>query len=86
MVISIFSYADFNFMYLRLRKVWGGGGGSCTDSEVVVFSPACMHKAYLSLKLSLQKVFFFDMEILVYESFDVATSSVHPLNIPYILC
>ena len=45
-----------------------------------------MYKAYLSLKLSLQRAFSFDVEILVYESFDVATSSVHPLNLPYILC
>ena len=62
------------------------GGVNCSDSEVVVFSPACMHKAYMSLKLSLQKAYSFDVEILVYESFDVATSSVHPLNLPYILC
>ena len=60
------------------------GGVNCTDSEVVVFSPACTHKAYLSLKLSLQNTFSFDVEILVYESFDVATSSVHPLNMSYI--
>ena len=49
-----------------------------------MFSPACMHKAYLSLKLSVQKAFSFDVLILVYESFDVATSSAHPLNMPCI--
>ena len=59
------------------------GGGNCADSEVVVFSPVCMHNAYLSLKL--QKAFSFYVEILVYESYDVATSSAHPLNMPYIL-
>ena len=57
------------------------GGVNCTDSEIVVFYPACMHKAYLSLKLSVQKAFSFDD---VNESFDVATSSAHPLNMPYI--
>ena len=44
----------------------GGGGVNCSDNEVVVFSPACMHKAYLSLKFSLQKKnISFDVEILI---------------------
>ena len=61
------------------------GRVNCANNEVVVFSPACMYN--LSLKLSLQKNISFDVyNPLVYEGFDVATSSAHPLNMPYILC